>query len=539
MPSGLPRAPARWPLLRSGSLDMAPVAPMGPPAAADDDQHPTLRQVRTRIALTDLVLIVWAVFGALILRFGVEAGSDIAASTDQFSLGYPTFSAALALVWWLSLCLHGAYEVEILGRGATEYRLLMNATLRVFAGVALLAYAFKVEVARGYVLLALPAGLIALFVARQVWRRWLGAERRAGEFNHDVLVVGEAGHAQGLIDAFARVPEAGYGVVGVCTSTTEAERVGGVPVVGSEHQAAQLAIELGVDIVACSAVHRLGSSGLRRLGWALEGSGIELLLSPGLTEIAGSRVVARPVAGLPLLHVETPTFSGPALIIKSTLDWLVALGLVIALSPLMLIVAALIKIQDGGPVFFRQQRVGLDGEAFQMTKLRSMRVDAEAELEELKRQQLQERASAVLEEARQHGVAPGRGVEEAAGTEVDRGVLFKMERDPRITPVGRFIRRYSIDELPQLFDVLSGKMSLVGPRPPLPDEVSKYECDVHRRLLVKPGLTGLWQVNGRSNLSWDESVRLDLYYVENWSVALDMLILWRTSAAVFGKDGAY
>lgn len=505
--------------------DMAAVAPVGMPKGADGDGRSDLHHVQIRIAFTDFLLIVWAVFGALVVRFGLEAGSDVQTSTEQLSIGYPSFGAALAVAWWLSLRLHGAYEAEILGRGVTEYRLLMTATLRVFGAVVLMAYVLRMEVARGFVLIALPAGLFALFVARQVWRRWLGAERRAGEFNHDVLVVGEAEHARGLIDAFARSPQAGFGVVGVCTSTTDAGRVGGVPVVGSEHQAAQMAIELGVDVVACGAVHRLGSAGLRRLGWALEGSGIELLVSPGLTEIAGSRVVARPMAGLPLLHIETPSFSGPSLIAKSALDWLAALVLTICLSPLMLVMAVLIKLQDGGPVIFRQERVGLDGRPFKMTKLRSMRIDAEAQLEELKRRQAEELAA-----------LPSDG---AAGAGVDRGVLFKMEHDPRITPVGRFIRRYSIDELPQLFDVLTGKMSLVGPRPPLPDEVSQYEQDVHRRLLVKPGLTGLWQVNGRSNLSWDESVRLDLYYVENWSVALDMVILWRTFSAVFGKDGAY
>lgn len=518
---------------------MVAAAPTGSSEPADDGGPFGLRQVQICIALTDFLLIVWAVFGALIVRFGLEANSDIAASTDRFSLGYPTFSAALAMAWWLSLRVHGAYNAHILGRGATEFRLLMNASLRVFAAVAMLAYAFKVEVARGYVLLALPAGLVGLFIARQIWRRWLGAERKAGELNHDVLIVGEAGHARSLIDAFARVPEAGYGVVGVCTSTTDAEQVGGVPVVGSEHQTAQLAIELGVDVVACGAVHRLGTAGLRRLGWALEGSGIELLVSPGLTEIAGSRVVARPVAGLPLLHIETPTFSGPPLIMKSTMDWLMALALVIVFSPFMLVIAVVIKLQDGGPVFFRQQRVGLEGEVFQMTKLRSMRTDAEAQLEELKRQQSQKRTLSAMDDARHHAFLPGPDPGGGSEAPVDRGLLFKMESDPRVTPIGRFIRRYSIDELPQLFDVLSGKMSLVGPRPPLPDEVSQYEHDVHRRLLVKPGMTGLWQVNGRSNLSWDESVRLDLYYVENWSVALDLLILWRTYAAVVAKDGAY
>ncbi|NYF99038.1 sugar transferase [Janibacter cremeus] len=518
---------------------MVAVAPRGSRASAEYEGPDGLVRVRTGVALTDFVVIVWAVFGALIVRFGLDAGSDIAASGDRFSLGYPAFSLALAVTWWLSLRLHGAYEVQTLGRGATEYRLLMTATLRLFATVALLAYALKIEVARGYVLLALPAGLLGLFIARRMWRRWLGARRRTGEFNHDVLVVGEAAHARGLIEAFTGAPETGYGVVGVCTSTTDDECVGGVPVVGTEHQAAQVAMELGVDIIACGAVHRLGPAGLRRLGWALEGSGIELLVSPGLTEIAGPRVVARPVAGLPLLHIEAPTFSGAPLIMKSVLDWLAALVLLIVFSPVMLVVAAVIKFHDGGPVLFRQERIGLDGEPFQMTKFRSMGVGAEAELEELKRQQTHLLASTPDDNASHHAFGPAPTSEGATGGQVDRGVLFKMEDDPRVTPFGRFIRRYSIDELPQLFDVLLGRMSLVGPRPPLPAEVSQYEYDVHRRLLVKPGMTGLWQVNGRSNLSWDESVRLDLYYVENWSVALDMIILWRTYAAVVGRDGAY
>ena len=189
-----------------------------------------------------------------------------------------------------------------------------------------------------------------------------------------------------------------------------------------------------------------------------------------------------------------------------------ALLLTIAFSPLVLVVAVLVKLSDGGPVFFRQERVGLDGESFRMTKFRSMTVDAEDRLDEVR-----------------HRTA----------AEIDRGVLFKRQDDPRVTPIGRFIRRWSIDELPQLFDVLAGKMSLVGPRPPLPSEVARYEGDVGRRLLVKPGMTGLWQINGRSDLTWEESVRFDLYYVENWSVAQDLIILWRTLYAVISRDGAY
>lgn len=485
-----------------------------PPRQGDaaDTGDGALRQLRVWLALTDLGVIVWATLGAQLLRFGLSGGRDIASTSERFALDYSTFSLGLALVWWLALRAHGLYEPHVLGHGATEYRLLGAATLRVFAGLALVGFALQVQIARGYILLALPAGVIGLFVARRLWRRWIGGQRVAGRLSHHVLVVGEATHAAGLVEAFRGVPEAGYDVVGVCTSTTDEAVVAGVPVVGTEHEAAQVAIDLGVDVVACGAVHRLGTSGLRRLGWALEGSGIDLVVSPGLTEVAGPRVLTRPVAGLPLLHVEAPEFSGPKLYLKSTLDWVGALVLVILLSPVMLAVAVAVKLSDGGPVFFRQERVGLDGEIFHMTKFRSMAVDAEARLEALREQ---------------------------ASDDVDRGVLFKVRDDPRVTPIGRFIRRYSIDELPQLFNVLTGRMSLVGPRPPLPAEVAQYEHDVHRRLLVKPGMTGLWQINGRSDLTWEQSVRFDLYYVENWSVAQDIVILWRTFHAVVTKDGAY
>ncbi len=492
-----------------------------------------MRQLQIWLALTDLAVIIWATVGAQVVRFGVGSSKDVAATTDWFTLDYTSFTVALALVWWLALRAHGLYGAHVLGHGATEYRLLATATFRVFAVLALVAFALQVQVARGYILLALPAGLVGLFIARRTWRRWVGGERTRGHLAHDVLVVGEAGHARGLIEAFQGVPEAGYRVVGVCTSTTEEPTVGGVPVVGTEHDAARVAIELEVDVVACGAVHRLGTAGLRRLGWALEGSGIDLVVSPGLTEVAGPRILTRPVAGLPLLHVEAPEFSGPKLALKTTLDWLGALAMLVVLSPLMLVVALTIKFQDGGPVLFRQERVGLDGEVFLMRKFRSMVIEAEDQLPELKERARAEVQAHQAQQAHQP-TEDGQPIEV-----LDRGVLFKMEDDPRVTPFGRFIRRYSIDELPQLLDVLAGTMSLVGPRPPLPEEVSRYESDVRRRLLVKPGMTGLWQVNGRSNLSWEASVRFDLYYVENWSVGLDLLILWRTFAAVISKDGAY
>lgn len=485
---------------------------------------PGVRRLQGRLAATDLVVILWATLGAQIIRFGTDASSNVALTRGSMTIDYTAFSLGLAALWWVAIRLHGGYSTHTLGHGAAEYRAVIVGTLRVFAALAMLAFAFQVQVARGYILLALPAGLVGLMVARRMWRRWLGGQREVGRLSSDVLVVGDEVHAPQLVEALGREPAAGYVPVGVCC-TSDRPVVAGLPVLGAEHDAARVAIELGVDVVACGTSARLGSAGLRRLSWALEGSGIALVVAPGLTEIAGPRVLARPVAGLPLLHVEAPTFSGPRLVLKAALDWLGALMLLIAFSPVMLGAAVAIRLHDGGPILFRQTRVGLDGRTFTMTKFRSMSPDSEARQAEL--------------QDRQREVALERTREGSGDVLIDRGLLFKMENDPRVTPVGRFIRRYSIDELPQLFDVLAGKMSLVGPRPPLPAEVSTYADDVRRRLLVKPGMTGLWQINGRSDLSWEESVRFDLYYVENWSVAQDLIILWRTAAAVVAKRGAY
>jgi exopolysaccharide biosynthesis polyprenyl glycosylphosphotransferase len=246
------------------------------------------------------------------------------------------------------------------------------------------------------------------------------------------------------------------------------------------------------------------------MSWRLEGSGVTVVVAPQLTDIAGPRIHVRPVAGLPLLHIEQPEFRGMRRVIKSGIDRAVALVALLLLSPLLLGVAACVRLTSKGPALFKQVRVGAQGSHFTMLKFRSMRSDAEAQLAALR-----------------------------ALNENGDGLLFKMKDDPRITGVGKWLRRFSLDELPQLINVLFGQMSLVGPRPPLPSEVERYGGDVSRRLLVKPGLTGLWQISGRSELPWDEAVRLDLHYVENWSVALDFMILWKTVGAVLHGRGAY
>ena len=266
------------------------------------------------------------------------------------------------------------------------------------------------------------------------------------------------------------------------------------------------------DAVAVTATAAFGPTAVRRLSWDLEKTSAELILAPALTDIAGPRVHTHPVAGLPLIHVERATYSRPTRIVKTAFDLFGASLLLLLLSPQMLTLAVAIKVSSPGPVFFRQERVGVQGRRFRMIKFRSMRVDAEALLEELRARQ---------------------------AMDAGNSILFKIKDDPRITKVGKFIRRYSLDELPQLLNVLRLEMSLVGPRPPLAAEVAQYEADVHRRLLVKPGMTGLWQVSGRSDLDWDETVRLDLSYVENWSVTGDLVILAKTARAVMGSSGAY
>jgi exopolysaccharide biosynthesis polyprenyl glycosylphosphotransferase len=266
----------------------------------------------------------------------------------------------------------------------------------------------------------------------------------------------------------------------------------------------------GADTVAVTATEHLGVHGIRKLTWDLESMDVDLLVSPGVLDVAGRRLSMRPVAGFPLIHVEKPQYHGAQRFQKRAFDFFFALAAIMGMSPLLILTAIAVKLTSGGPVFYTAERIGLDGKPFRMLKFRSMVDGADRQLPELLMQN------------------------EAAG-----GVLFKMRQDPRVTAVGRFIRKMSIDELPQFFNVLKRDMSVVGPRPPLPREVEAYDGDVRRRLLVKPGITGLWQVSGRSDLSWENSVRLDLSYVENWSMVGDLIIIGKTLKAVLSKNGAY
>ncbi|WP_116449773.1 sugar transferase [Blastococcus litoris] len=423
------------------------------------------------------------------------------------------FWATLVLVplWPALLAFTGAHSERVFGTGSDEYRRVGRAGLLVLALVGFSSYALALDLSRALVVLALPALTVVTLLGRYVARTQLRRLRAVGRCTKRVIVVGRGGAVLELVRRLQREHYAGLDVVAACVTPDDRARVGeqaGVPVGGLD-DVLSLAAELNVDTIAVTSASETAAQYLRQLSWQLEGTGIELLVAPGLIEVAGPRLHIRPFEGLPLLSVEQPCLEGWRRVVKGGVDRCAAALAVLVLAPVLVVLALAVRFTSTGPVLYRQERVGLGGRTFTMLKFRSMVADADQRLGDL---------------------LPGN---------ISDGLLFKMRADPRVTPLGRWLRRLSLDELPQLFNILGGSMSLVGPRPPLPGEVAKYDTSVSRRLLVKPGLTGLWQISGRSDLSWEESVRLDLRYVENWSLALDLLILWKTARAVLSRSGAY
>ena len=456
------------------------------------------------LLLSDLVVITLVVFLTQMLWLGVDAAYN--------GLPYWVISVAIIAAWTWSLGLSDSRTHRVLGVGSTEYLRVITASFRLFGFIAIVAFLLKADLARGYLLLALPLGASALVIARFLWRRWLIRRRADGDYSARTLLVGNPTSVTNMAHELQRTPGAGFTTVGACvpqstlTDAGSAVTVPGtdVPVVGSLDQVLEALASTQADTVVVASAEELSAAQVKRISWALEAGRQHLVLAPAIMDIAGPRMHIRPVAGLPLIHVETPTFSKGQRFVKRTVDILASGIGIIILSPLLLSLAIVVRATSPGPALFFQERVGRHGRLFRMIKFRSMVVDAENQLEALRARQ----------------------------AELGNEILFKMRDDPRITRVGAVMRRFSLDELPQLFNVLFGSMSLIGPRPPLHAEVEKYADHVHRRFLMKPGITGPWQVGGRSTLSWEESVRLDLSYVENWSLANDVLILFKTAKAV-------
>jgi len=466
---------------------------------------------RRRLGWIDAFIVAWATSGAYVIRFHL-GGSDTAPGD---LLIYLILTPLLILSWWLFLGFWGTRDPKILGTGPEEYKRLLAASLWLFGLVAILSYVFRFETARGYVGLALPVGILGLLFARWVVRQNLQADRSRGGSNTRVLVVGGPHAADHLIRSLLSQPQAGYQpIAAYLVGFPEGKLTSDLatPVVGYEPNLEVLLSRIhdcGADAVAISSDAQLSPVLLRRLGWQLAAQGTGMILAPALTDVAGPRIHTQPVAGLPLIHVSTPKLTGGKRVAKRLFDVVVACILLALLSPAMVIIALLVKVTSQGPVFYLQSRIGKNGSSFHMIKFRSMRSNADSELRELL---------------------------EAQGT-ADKP-LFKVENDPRITSLGKVLRKYSLDELPQLLNVVLGTMSLVGPRPQREGEVALYDDAARRRLFVSPGMSGLWQVSGRSNLSWEQSIRIDLYYVENWSLTQDIVILLKTFRAVFGGHGA-
>jgi len=444
-----------------------------------------------------------------LLWFGVD-GANLAFSRSTVAVGYTIVSIVLVLSWMISLELSATRNHRVIGSGSLEYKRVTDATFSLFGIFAIAAYLGKIELARGYLLTALPIGLFVLLLSRWLWRQWLHKKRRAGLFASSVLLVGSRTKVEHVARTIQLERSAGLVVIAALVSQGQVgDEVAGVPVLGDLAGILSALDESGADTIVLTDSDELPHMAVRELSWELEPRGVNLIVVPALTDVAGPRIHARPVSGLPLIHVEFPRFEGSKHVAKRAFDFLSASFALVILSPVFLVIGIAVRFDSAGPALFRQQRVGLNGKPFKMLKFRSMSSDAEAQLASL--------------------------LDKSEGN----GVLFKLKSDPRVTRVGKFLRNHSLDELPQFINVVRGDMSLVGPRPPLESEVEKYDNAMRRRLLVKPGVTGLWQVSGRSNLSWDDSVRLDLYYVENWSLTGDLIILYRTVKAVLRPHGAY
>ncbi|WP_217181693.1 sugar transferase [Streptomyces sp. AC495_CC817] len=501
-------------IARTGSVFMPVAAPRATKAVTRTVVTPRVsatlerrrqweRRYRMRLRITDAAVILYA------------AGLTAAVQLMTGTAGEEALrdGILLAVVWYLTLSALNTRAAAIFGSGATEYRRVAHASGLAFGIVAIVGILLEWEGMRPLLFIALPVGMLGLLFARWLWRRWLQRQRLAGEYASRTLVVGARDDVEYVINSLQKGGENGYHVVGTTMLDHDSDTIAlgenVYPVVGDVDSVAHVATQLSADTIIVASRPEGDADFVKHLSWQLEGTAAELVLSSRLTDVAGPRISLRQVDGLPLIQVKIPTYEGGVHVLKRALDIAVATIALIPIGLIAPVLALIVKMDSPGPVFFFQERVGRDGRTFKMVKFRSMKTDAEQQLAALKEQN------------------------EGAG------LLFKMKDDPRVTRVGRILRKLSLDELPQFWNVLVGDMSVVGPRPPLPSEVTAYDGTVYRRLYIKPGITGLWQVSGRSDLSWDESVRLDLRYVENWSVMNDLQIMWRTAKVMVRPSGAY
>ena len=452
------------------------------------------------MAATDAVCLDLAFLATWFLVLGFE----------PLSMGFAVLLVAAPLLWVTIFAGFSLYSPARLSP-AEEFRRILEA-----AGVALgvelaltslFSAGLPVELSTGQIVLAMAGGLLLVLVCRRWWHKRMGHMRQRGELSYRTVILGANQEAVNIAETL-QPPSSGYNPIGLIRTDFGWVEWEGAPVLGQLEQLPEIIEKHAIECVfiASSAV---GPDLMKRVTKSLRWQNLEVRVSANLTDIMASRLTVQPVGYLLSLSLRPVRLSASQVVRKRALDLLIAGAVAILTSPIWVLIALMVKSTSRGPVLFRQQRVGRDGQLFTIYKFRTMVADAESRL-------------ALL-----------------ADQNEAQGPLFKIRKDPRITRVGRWLRRSSLDELPQLLNVLKGQMSLVGPRPPLPTEVAVYH-DWHRdRLAVQPGITGLWQVGGRSELSFDDAVRLDLFYIENWSLTLDLFILGKTVPAVLSSRGAY
>ena len=468
-----------------------------------------LRYIPTVAFGTDLVVVTLSVFAAILGRASIPfpmSGHEVQVG-DSLSVAGPL----MIMGWVAAIFALGGYRPRVFGAGLDEYKSIVNGSLLTAAAVGISCYLVQFELSRGFFVLAFGIGIPMLVLGRYLLRRSVHQARARGALQHRVLIAGSEGHVDEIASVLRRETWLGYHVVGALTPNPQGRSTThlGIPLLGSSNTIAATAIDAEADIVFLAGGALDSATDMRRLAWDLEHEDVAVVIAPSVTDVSSERISVRPVGGLPLIHLEKPRSDAAVRRAKRTFDIVGSLCLLLFFAPVFAFAALRVWAHDRGPVFFGQSRVGRDNATFRCWKFRTMVTNAEELLADLHAQ---------------HGYDGG---------------LFKIEDDPRVTGPGKWMRRFSLDELPQLFNVLRGDMSLVGPRPPLHHEVAQYNGDVARRLRVRPGMTGLWQVSGRSDLSWSEAIRLDLYYVDNWSMYQDLSILARTFRAVFGSHGAY
>ena len=474
---------------------------------------PWSKRFAIRLYLTDAVAIFVAVVAGQLALLGAER-FEVSFRGWSILVDPLVFYLTLALGWMAALELSSSRARDVIGLGVFEYRRVISASVVMFGSLIVAAFFFTSALSRGHLAFVFGVGLWALLMSRWLWRKWLVRQRRQGKFCSQVILLGSAESVASAANRLSQMPTAGKNVVGALV-LDDPNKLGVniapfVDAIEDVQDVLSIMDKLNADTVILTSNEGIDPMKVRSLSWSLDPLRHQLMLIPGIADIGGPRISIHQVPEMHLIQIDIPEPTIGRKLVKRWFDIIFAIALLLMSLPVLAIAGIFIWREDRGPIIFKQERVGLYGNPFRLFKLRTMTIDAEAKLSML-----------------------------LPKNEFSNGVLFKLRDDPRVTRVGKFLRRWSIDELPQLINVLIGSMSLVGPRPHLPSEVAEFEEHAHRRFLVKPGITGPWQVGGRSNLTWEEALRLDLNYVENWSIIGDLRILWRTGKAVITADGAY